>query len=68
MLLASLMQFFTISTLNFQTFSELAFTFVLSPGIAISGLAFSVVMGFAGGVLPAVRAARMEIVDALRAA
>jgi ABC-type lipoprotein release transport system permease subunit len=67
LLLAALMQFFTVSTLNFQTFSELAFTFVLSPGIALSGLAFSVVMGFVGGVLPALRAARMEIVDALRA-
>jgi ABC-type lipoprotein release transport system permease subunit len=68
LLLASLMQFFTISTLNFQTFSELAFTFVLSPGIALSALSFSVVMGFVGGVLPALRAARMEIVEALRAA
>ena len=67
LLLASLMQLFTISTLNFQTFSELAFTFVLSPGIIISGLSFSVVMGFVGGVLPAVRAARMGITDALRA-
>ncbi len=67
LLLASLMQFFTVSTLNFQTFSELAFTFVLSPGIVFSGLSFSLVMGFVGGVLPALRAARMEIVDALRA-
>ncbi len=66
LLLASFMQFFTISTMNFQTFSELAFTFVLTPGIVASGLAFSVLMGFAGGVLPALRAARMGIVDALR--
>ena len=67
LLLASFMQFFTISTLNFQTFSELAFSFVLSPGIVVTGLCFSLVMGFVGGVLPAFRAARMEIVDALRA-
>lgn len=67
LLLASLMQFFTVSTLNFQTFSELAFTFVLTPNIAISGISFSLVMGLVGGVLPTVRAARMEITDALRA-
>ncbi len=67
LLLASLMQFFTISTMNFQTFSELAFSFSLSPGIVGAGLGFAVLMGFAGGVLPAVRAARMGIVDALRA-
>jgi ABC-type lipoprotein release transport system permease subunit len=65
--LASLMQLVTISTMNFQTFSELAFAFVLTPGIAFAGILFSLVMGFAGGLLPAVRAARMNIVDALRA-
>jgi len=63
---ASFMQFFTVSTLNFQTYSELSFSFALTPGIVIDGLAFSVIMGFVGGLLPAVRAARMKIVDSLR--
>ncbi|HPI93001.1 MAG TPA: ABC transporter permease [Deltaproteobacteria bacterium] len=64
---ASFMQILTISTVNFQTFSELAFRFALSPGIILQSLAFSLVMGLAGGFLPAVRASRMNIVEALRA-
>ena len=63
---ASFLQLFTISTLNFQTFSELAFSFTLSAEIVWQALLFSVVMGFVGGVLPALRASRMKIVDALR--
>jgi ABC-type antimicrobial peptide transport system permease subunit len=63
---ASFLQLFTISTLNFQTFSELAFSFSLTFEIALDSLLFSLIMGFVGGVLPAVRAARMNIVDALR--
>ncbi len=65
--LASFLQLFTISTMNFQTFSELAFSFSLTPAISVSSLLFSLIMGFVGGVLPAVRAARMNIIDALRA-
>lgn len=63
---ASFMQLLTISTMNFQTFSELAFTFSLNYGIAYKSLTFSLIMGFLGGVLPAVRSSRMNIVDALR--
>jgi ABC-type antimicrobial peptide transport system permease subunit len=63
---ASFLQLFTISTLNFQTFSELAFSFSLTFDIAFNALLFSLIMGFVGGVLPAVRASRMNIVDALR--
>jgi ABC-type antimicrobial peptide transport system permease subunit len=66
--LASLMQLVRISTMNWQSFSELAFTFTLTPAIVAKSLAFAVAMGFLGGFLPAVRAARMKIVDALRAA
>ena len=65
---ASLMQAITISTVNFQTFSELAFSFTLTPGIVAVSLAFAMGMGFVGGFLPAARAARLRIVDALRAA
>ncbi|MDN3512872.1 MAG: ABC transporter permease [Candidatus Brocadia sp.] len=64
---ASFMQLLTISTMNFQTFSELAFSFSLTTGIIGKSLAFSLIMGFLGGVLPAVRSSRMNIVDALRA-
>jgi len=66
--LASLMQFIQISTLNWQSFAELAFTFALTPGIVAASLLFAVLMGLVGGFLPAVRAARLGIVDALRAA
>lgn len=65
--LASLLQFFTISTVNFGSFSEIAFGFALSPSIAGWSLVFAVIMGMAGGFLPAVRAARLDILTALRA-
>jgi len=64
---ASFMQLITISTMNFQTFSELAFSFSLNLQITYMGMGFALIMGFVGGVLPAVRASRMIIVDALRA-
>jgi len=63
---ASFLQLFTISTLNFQTFSELAFSFTLTFEIFYKSLLFSLIMGFVGGVLPAFRAARKNIVEALR--
>ncbi len=65
---ASTMQAITVSTTNFQTFAELAFSFALTPGIVAASLLFSLAMGLIGGFLPAARAARMRIVDALRAA
>ncbi len=64
---ASFLQLLTISTMNFQTFSELAFRFTLTHEIIYQGLIFSLVMGFVGGVLPAFRASRMNIVESLRA-
>lgn len=64
---ASFMQLITISTMNWQTFAELAFSFSLTFGIAGKSLCFSLVMGLVGGLLPAVRAARMNIVESLRA-
>ncbi len=65
---ASFMQFLTISTVNFQTFSELAFKFTLTPGIIMESMIFALAMGLIGGVLPALRASRLKIVDALRSA
>jgi putative ABC transport system permease protein len=66
--LASMLQFVSISTLNFGSFSELAFGFSLSPEIAIGGLAFSLGMGFIGGFLPAWRASKLDILQSLRSA
>lgn len=63
---ASFMQLITISTMNWATFSELAFSFAMTGEIVWKSLVFSLIMGFVGGVLPAFRAARMNIVDALR--
>ena len=64
---ASFLQFFTVSTMNFQSFAELAFSFTLTFEIFYKGMVFSLVMGLVGGLLPAVRASRMVIVEALRA-
>lgn len=68
LILASFLQFFNISTLNFGSFAELSFGFSLSPTIVISSLLFAVLMGILGGFLPSVRAAKLNIVNALRAA
>jgi putative ABC transport system permease protein len=63
---ATFMQFITVNIANFQTMSEVAFSFTMTPGIIFSGLFFSLFMGFVGGLLPAFRASRLSIVDALR--
>src|SRR5881397_973090 len=65
--LAALLSFERISVVNFQSFSEIGFGFALSPGVIARALVFAVVMGVVGGFLPAVRAARLNIVNALRA-
>ncbi|WP_454725158.1 MULTISPECIES: ABC transporter permease [Cupriavidus] len=64
---AALMQLASFSTTNFQTFADLSFRFILTPAVVVKTLAFAVAMGLFGGFLPALRAARMRIVDALRA-
>ena len=57
---------FTAGTMNWQTFSHLAFAFRITPGLLIAGMIFALLMGFIGGVLPAVRAARLQVAHALR--
>ena len=64
---ASFLETITISTLNFATFSELAFRFDLTSSTVFASMIFSLVMGLLGGFLPAVRAAHLGIVNALRA-
>jgi ABC-type antimicrobial peptide transport system permease subunit len=66
--LAFPMRWISFSTTNFQTFSELAFSFTLTGKIIAYSMIFALVMGLLGGFLLAVRAARLKIVDALRVA
>jgi ABC-type lipoprotein release transport system permease subunit len=56
----------TTSTTNWTSFSEMAFPFRVTPDLLAMGLVFAAVMGLVGGFLPALRAARMPIVQALR--
>jgi putative ABC transport system permease protein len=53
-------------TTNFSSFSEVAFKFKITPGLLLGGLIFSAVMGAVGGLLPAIRAARIPVARALR--
>ena len=53
-------------TTNFSSFSEVAFKFRITPGLLVGGLIFSAVMGAVGGLLPAIRAARIPVARALR--
>ncbi|MBN1163744.1 MAG: ABC transporter permease [Candidatus Krumholzibacteriota bacterium] len=57
---------FTAGTINWQTFSHLAFAFRVTPGLLLAGLAFALLMGIVGGTPPALRAARLPVVVALR--
>jgi putative ABC transport system permease protein len=54
------------STTNWASFSEIAFSFRITPGLLLSGLVFALVMGLVGGFFPARRAARLPVVQALR--
>ena len=54
------------STINFQTFSQVAFAFRVTPELLVLGLVWSLGMGLVGGLLPAVRASRLPISAALR--
>jgi putative ABC transport system permease protein len=54
------------STMNFQTFSQVAFAFAVTPSLLFQGLSYALVMGLVGGLLPAIRAARLPISSALR--
>jgi putative ABC transport system permease protein len=53
-------------TTNFTSFSEVAFKFRITPGLMVGGLLFAAVMGAVGGLLPAIRAARIPVARALR--
>jgi putative ABC transport system permease protein len=57
---------FTTSTINFQTFSNIAFAFKITPGLMVMGVGFALAMGVLGGIFPAIRAARLPVATALR--
>jgi len=63
---ASFLQLASVPLLNFDTFTEVSFKFALSSEIIISAMIFSIVMGILGGFLPAARASRIKITEALR--
>jgi putative ABC transport system permease protein len=54
------------STMNFSTFSQVAFAFRVTPELLAMGLFYALVMGLVGGLFPALRAARLPIPSALR--
>ena len=54
------------ATMNFQTFSQVAFAFAVTPRLVIGGLVGALLMGLVGGFFPAIRAARLPISSALR--
>jgi putative ABC transport system permease protein len=54
------------STINFQTFSQVAFAFAVTPWLLAQGLAYALIMALVGGLLPALKAARLPIASALR--
>lgn len=54
------------STMNFQTFSQVAFAFAVTPWLLLQGLTYALSMAFIGALLPALKAARLPIASALR--
>ena len=54
------------STMNFQSFSQVAFAFAVTPKLLVTALVYALLMGLVGGLLPAIRAARLPVVTALR--
>ena len=57
---------FQASTMNWRTFSQVAFAFAVTPSLLVQGVAYALIMGLIGGLLPAVKAARLPISSALR--
>jgi putative ABC transport system permease protein len=57
----------SLATLNFNTFSQVVFDFRVTPRLLAQGLVWALGIGLAGGLLPAIRAARLPVTLALRA-
>jgi len=54
------------STLNWASFSQITFAFTVTPGLLVTGLGYSLILGLVGGLLPALRAARLPVTTGLR--
>lgn len=57
---------FHAATLNWQSFSQVAFAFRVTPGLVVSGMTYAALIGLVGGLFPALRAARLPVATALR--
>jgi len=58
---------YTTATMGFETFSEIVFQFAVTPPLVVQGLVFAVVVGIIGTLLPAIRASRLPVIEALKA-
>jgi ABC-type antimicrobial peptide transport system permease subunit len=63
---AAMLGLLSFTTTNFSTFTEIKFRFHFAPGIAVKATVFALVMGLLGGLLPAARAARLQIAEAVK--
>ena len=52
--------------MNFQSFSQVAFAFRVTPELLVEGVIWSLIIGLVGGLFPAIRASRLPIASALR--
>ncbi len=57
---------FQTSTLNYSSFSQVSFTFAVTPSLIAGGIAYALLLGLVGGLFPAIRAARLPIIAGLR--
>ncbi len=57
---------FRVSTLNGNSFSQVVFNFAVTPDLLVQGIVTALIIGLVGGLLPAVRAARLPVAQALR--
>ena len=55
------------ATMNWQSFSQVTFAFDVNAPLLIDGIIYALVIGFIGGLFPAIRAARLPVATALRA-
>jgi putative ABC transport system permease protein len=63
---AAMLSTLSFTTTNFSSFTEIKFRFHFAPEVALRAIRFAVIMGFLGGLLPAIRAARMPIAEATK--
>ena len=57
---------FKAATINWQTFSQIAFAFAVTPKLLVTAIVWSTILGLVGGIFPALRAARLPVAAALR--